>query len=58
MAQIMEHLFLINEGARDHPSAAMQAFVLAHSGRLTEYPLPSYSLDYHPIEYLWKKTKH
>ena len=23
----------------------------------TEHPLPSYSLDYNPIEYLWKKTK-
>jgi len=57
MAQTMEHLFLINEGARDHPSAATQAFGLAHSDRLTEYPLPSYSPDYHPIEYLWKKTK-
>jgi transposase len=31
--------------------------VLAHSDRLMEYPLPSYSPDYHLIEYLWKKTK-
>src|SRR4029450_13243248 len=28
-----------------------------YSDRPTEYPLPSYSPDYHPIEYLWKKTK-
>jgi transposase len=30
--------------------------VLAHSDCLTEYPLPSFSPHYHPIEYLWKKT--
>jgi transposase len=26
--------------------------LLAHSARFTEYPLPSYSPDYNPIEYL------
>ena len=29
----------------------------AHADRLTVHPLPSYSPDYNPIEYLWKKTK-
>ena len=57
MAQTTEHLFLIHDGARYHTSAATQAFLLAHSDRFTEYPLPSYSPDYNPIEYLWKKTK-
>jgi transposase len=57
MAQTTEHLFLIHDGARDHTSAAPQAFLRAHSDRFTEYPLPSYSPDYNPIEYLWKKTK-
>jgi transposase len=52
-----EHVFLIHDGARYHTSASTQAFLLAHSDRLTEYPLPSYSPDDHPIEYLWKKTK-
>ena len=28
-----------------------------HHERVTAYPLPSYSPDYNPIEYLWKKTK-
>ena len=28
-----------------------------HCERTTAYPLPSYSPDYNPIEYLWKKTK-
>ena len=52
-----EHVFLIHDGARYHTSASTQAFLRAHSDRLTEYPLPSYSPDYNPIEYLWKKTK-
>ncbi len=29
----------------------------AHRDRITVEPLPSYSPDYNPIEYLWKKTK-
>ena len=29
----------------------------AHRARITVEPLPSYSPDYNPIEYLWKKTK-
>ena len=52
-----EHVFLIHDGARYHTSASTQAFLRAHSDRLTEYPLPSYSPDDNPIEYLWKKTK-
>ena len=57
MAHTTEHLFLIHDGARYHTSEATQPFLPAHSERLTEYPLPSYSPDYNPIEYLWKKTK-
>jgi transposase len=57
MAQTTEHLFLIHDGARYHTSASTQAFLAAHRDRLTEHPFPSYSPDYHPIEYLWKKTK-
>jgi transposase len=57
LAQTHEHLFLIHDGARYHTSAATQAFFAAHSDRLTVEPLPSYSPDYNPIEYLWKKTK-
>ena len=51
------HVFLIHDGARYHTSASTQAFLLAHSDRLTAYPLPSYSPADNPIEYLWKKTK-
>src|SRR5215472_6245597 len=52
-----QHLFLIHDGARYHTSAATQAFLAAHCDRITVEPLPSYSPDYNPIEYLWKKTK-
>ena len=57
MAQTTQHLFLIHDGARYHTSASTQAFLAAHSARITAEPLPSYSPDYNPIEYLWKKTK-
>jgi len=52
-----EHLFLIHDGARYHTSASTQAFLAAHRERITAHPLPSYSPDYNPIEYLWRKTK-
>ena len=52
-----EHLFLIHDGARYHTSQATQQFLETHRERITAYPLPSYSPDYNPIEYLWKKTK-
>jgi transposase len=55
--QTTEHLFLIHDGARYHTSAATHAFLAAHRDRITVEPLPSYSPDYNPIEYLWKKTK-
>ncbi len=57
MAQTTARLFLIHDGARYHTSASTKAFLAAHHDRLTEHPFPSYSPDYHPIEYLWKKTK-
>ncbi len=57
LAQTTQHLFLIHDGARYHTSASTQAFLAAHSARITEHPLPSYSPDYNPIEYLWRKTK-
>ena len=57
MAQTPEHLFLIHDGARYHPSASTKAFLAAHSERITEHPLPSYSPDYNPLEYVWKTTK-
>ncbi len=57
LAQTHEHRFLIHDGARYHTSAAPQAFLAAHSDRITMEPLPSYSPDDNPMEYVWKKTK-
>ena len=57
LAQTTEHLFLIQDGAKYHTSKATRAFFAIHVDRLTVYQLPSYSPDYNPIEYLWKKTK-
>jgi transposase len=57
LAQTTQHLFLIHDRARYHTSAATQAFLAAHRDRITAEPLPSYSPDYNPIEFLWKKTK-
>jgi len=57
MAHTTQHLCLIHDGARYHTSASPQAFLAAHSTRITAEPLPSYAPDDHPIAYLWKKTK-
>ena len=35
----------------------MREFFAQHQAQLWVGPLPSYSPDYNPIEYLWKKTK-
>ena len=50
-------IFLIQDGARYHTSKAMQEFFEEHQERLKVFQLPSYSPDYNPIEYLWKKVK-
>jgi transposase len=52
-----EHVFLIHDGARYHTSQATTPCLAQHAERITAHPLPSYSPDYNPIEYLWKKTK-
>jgi transposase len=57
LAHTTAPLFLIHDGARYHTSKATQQFLETHRERITAYPLPSYSPDYNPIEYLWKKTK-
>jgi hypothetical protein len=57
LAQTTAHLFLIHDGARYHTSQATTQFLAQHAARLTVPPLPSYSPDYNPLAYLWKKTK-
>src|SRR5215471_21028358 len=57
MGQTPAHLVVIHDGARYHTRQSTEAFLAAHSHRITAEPLPSYAPDYNPIEYLWKKTK-
>jgi transposase len=57
MQQTDRHIFLIQDNARYHTSASMERFFIDHISRITVHPLPSYSPDYNPIEYLWKKVK-
>src|SRR5713226_6344881 len=57
LAHTTARLFLIHDGARYHTSQATTQFLAQHAERITVHPLPSYSPDYNPIEYLWKKTK-
>ena len=57
MAQTTEHLCLIHDGAKYHTSQSTKQFLAVHRARITVEPLPSYSPDDNPIEYLWKKTK-
>jgi transposase len=57
LRQTRKPLFLIQDGAKYHTSKATRAFFAAHRARLTVYQLPSYSPDYNPIEYLWRKVK-
>ncbi len=57
LRQTRKPVILIQDGARYHTSAAMQAFFNQHAERLTVFQLPSYSPDFNPIEKLWKKIK-
>jgi transposase len=57
LRQTPQHIILIQDGARYHTSRPMQDFFAAHSARLTKFQLPSYSPDFNPIEFLWKKVK-
>ncbi len=57
LSQTRKRILLIQDRARYHTSAAMQAFFEQHKDRLTVFDLPSYSPDYNPIEKLWKKSK-
>ena len=57
LEQTTQHIILIQDGASSHTSAATQACVAHHSGRLQVFQLPGYSPDYNPIEKLWKKIK-
>jgi transposase len=57
MEQTPPPLLLSHDGARDHTSAAPQAFVAAHRDRITVEPLASSAPAFNPIADRWKKTK-
>ncbi len=57
LAQTPGPVILIQDGAKYHTSKATQEFFEKNKDRLIVYPLPSYSPDYNPIEFLWKKVK-
>jgi transposase len=57
LSQVSGKVILIQDGARYHTSKTMREFFEQHQERLMVYQLPSYSPDYNPIEYLWKKVK-
>jgi transposase len=57
LAQCSGPIILIQDGAKYHTSQATREFFEQHTDRLIVHQLPSYSPDYNPIEYLWKKVK-
>lgn len=57
MPQTSQPIILIHDNAKYHTSKSTRCFLEEHSSRITVYRLPSYSPDYNPIEYLWKKVK-
>lgn len=57
LACTSQHLFLVQDGAKYHTSQAMTVFFQQHTDRLTVCQLPSYSPDFNPIEYLWRRVK-
>ena len=57
LAKTKQHLILIQDGARYHPSKAMLDFFAQHLEHLTVYQLPTYSPQFNPIEYLWRNIK-
>lgn len=57
LAKTKQYIILIQDGAKYHTSKAMQQFFADHADRLIKFQLPSYSPDFNPIEFLWKKIK-
>ncbi len=57
LSKTKQSLIIIQDGARYHTSKACKAFFKKNEQRMSVYQLPSYSPDFNPIEYLWKKLK-
>ncbi len=57
MAYYEGKIILIEDGAPYHGSSVVKEFKQANTRRLTVERLPAFSLDFNPIEKLWKNTK-
>lgn len=57
LSQVAGKIILVQDGARYHTGKSTRQFLEQPQDRLIVYNLPSYSPDYNPIEYLWKKVK-
>ncbi len=57
LRQTRRPVFLVQDGVPYHRAKAVKDFLVQHAKRLTVTQLPSYSPDYHPLEYLWRATK-
>ena len=57
LARSRQPIYLVQDGAKYHTSKAMQLFFEQHAEFITVCQLPSYSPDFNPIEYLWRKVK-
>jgi transposase len=57
LAKTNQHLLIIQDGASYHTSKAMDEFFAKQVDRITVYPLPRYSPEFNPIEYLWRNVK-
>jgi len=57
LSQYTGPVIVVQDGAKYHTSKSTREFIEANKKRLIVYQLPSYSPDYNPIEYLWKKVK-
>jgi transposase len=57
LSEVSQHVIVVQDGARYHTAKAMSVWFEAHRDQVTVFQLPSYSPDYNPIEFLWKKMK-
>ena len=57
LQQTQQPIILIQDGAKYHTSKVTKEFFQDHANRITSFQLPTYSPDFNPIEFLWKKLK-
>jgi transposase len=57
MRESSDKVIVIQDGAPYHRSKSVKTFEKESLDRLSIFRLPSYSPDYNPIEFLWRKIK-